>query len=425
MKALYSRNWHGSMLLACLCLLLLTPSAANEDRVRFTSQQDLICGYTSSSRLASQRPIIAVKDSSGVPFSSLTDFYSSSSGLRVGSQSSDLAVALMHVDNSLGNALYLVLTAPATSSSLSQNVYFRGTVTSSSSSGTTSLRQAASWVLSDQDFSVYDSSSGVFESILSASSSSSGGAVLGPFAADTLRKDKSCVTVSIPPSSVSSINNVCARLGNPSSCRSFSPNPDGFDDLDVIASSSIRRVSATSVESVVADDQYSVSFCFDDCESVYDIEYVISVKEDTPLGTLLADDVFGGIKAVDVLTGAVVDVELLTDTNFMFGFNATSGQLTLLKPLDFETRRSHVLTFGATLVTNNGTQYDATTKLTLSVENVNERAPIFSKKIYTATIEEGANIGANADVTFVGGALGVTDVLEDMAESISLRYGTC
>ena len=69
------------------------------------------------------------------------------------------------------------------------------------------------------------------------------------------------------------------------------------------------------------------------------------------------------------------------DNSGMFSIGKYSGRVTLLSPLDYETKRSFT-----SKVQVSDSVHTATTTLTLNVQDANDHRPLFSKPLYRIII---------------------------------------
>ena len=168
----------------------------------------------------------------------------------------------------------------------------------------------------------------------------------------------------------------------------------------------------------------------------------ITVDENTPIGT----NVGLPIAATDQDSPPHNTISYsISPTDSPFSISPTTGQLTLQTSLDFEEASEYMLTIRA-----DNDERITTANLTITVSDVNDNMPVFSRFLYFGTIPESANIGdmvllvvctdrdsgANGDIMFTlvgdfpfqiesNGALTVAGTLDHEARSL-YRFGiTC
>ncbi|CDW55607.1 Cadherin domain containing protein [Trichuris trichiura] len=111
-----------------------------------------------------------------------------------------------------------------------------------------------------------------------------------------------------------------------------------------------------------------------------------TIPEDTPIGSFVST-----VAANDVDSFPPLQYSFTHDGNpgKFFRISRFSGRITLVKPLDYELRRTHVLT-----VQVYDGKHNAVTKKSIAVLDVNDNAPTFSQQIYQLSIPLGTKPGA-------------------------------
>ena len=118
--------------------------------------------------------------------------------------------------------------------------------------------------------------------------------------------------------------------------------------------------------------------------------YSLALPEDQSLNTIVFD-----VIANDTDTGE--DGQLTYNitsgnVNETFSLNATSGQLSLRKHLDYEKRKTFMLSISAT--DNGRTPRSGTATINVTVTDVNDNAPYFLQPTYSVTVLENATVGS-------------------------------
>ncbi|KFD72321.1 hypothetical protein M514_11490 [Trichuris suis] len=131
-----------------------------------------------------------------------------------------------------------------------------------------------------------------------------------------------------------------------------------------------------------------------------------TIREDTPIGSFVST-----VAANDVDSFPPLQYSFTHDGNpgKFFRVNRFSGRITLVKPLDYELHRTHVLT-----VQVYDGKHNAVTKKTITVLDVNDNAPTFSQQIYQLSIPLGTKPG-----TIIGR---ITAVDRDSEENGRVTY---
>ncbi|GAB0099897.1 cadherin EGF LAG seven-pass G-type receptor 3 [Sergentomyia squamirostris] len=108
-----------------------------------------------------------------------------------------------------------------------------------------------------------------------------------------------------------------------------------------------------------------------------------NVKEELPIGsilfTLMADD--------PITDENIENFDLVAEDNGLIGVNTFTGDVTLKKRLDYENLSSPYVLFTVRATSKDG-QRSTVTNVNMTIINVNDNNPIFSSKIYKATILE-------------------------------------
>ncbi|XP_055843271.1 cadherin-23 [Episyrphus balteatus] len=110
----------------------------------------------------------------------------------------------------------------------------------------------------------------------------------------------------------------------------------------------------------------------------------VKVKEEMPIGSTLFT-----LTAEDPVTQSPISNFQLVDTDDLEFFNLLqrSGELMLKKRLDYEALTENVFEFQVKATSDDGTR-STITKVNITVENVNDNAPIFDQSSYHATLIE-------------------------------------
>uniref|UniRef100_A0A087X3Y7 Cadherin domain-containing protein n=1 Tax=Poecilia formosa TaxID=48698 RepID=A0A087X3Y7_POEFO len=121
-------------------------------------------------------------------------------------------------------------------------------------------------------------------------------------------------------------------------------------------------------------------------------QYVVDVMENSPIGSLVIK-----LNATDLDEGSNSDItysySLYTSekTQMMFNLNPENGEIRVKKPLDREGKSEHHLVLTAL---DGGTpSRSGNLNLTITVLDVNDNRPVFSKDIYTVSLNENAPLG--------------------------------
>ncbi|USF87813.1 Ig-like domain-containing protein [Candidatus Endoriftia persephone] len=180
-------------------------------------------------------------------------------------------------------------------------------------------------------------------------------------------------------------------------------------ELTVADNSSIDAENTTSYTlGVTVNDGYSDSETTDITIDVADInEFTpvvsgasINLSEDTAVSTLLHT-----VVASDNDASATLTYSLLTDAGGTFGINATSGEISLLQPLDFESTTSYALD-----VKVSDGDFSDTAVISVNVLNVNE-TPVTADDSYAAYSGIATTTGnvLNNDADEDGDTLSISD----------------
>ncbi|XP_051474350.1 protocadherin-15 isoform X1 [Apus apus] len=116
--------------------------------------------------------------------------------------------------------------------------------------------------------------------------------------------------------------------------------------------------------------------------------YTVTVPEDLPPGT-----VFLQIEAKDVDLGADVNYRIRTqEAREYFALNKHTGELSLLKSLDYESfsETEATFTFLVEAFDSKGTMPPGLATVTVVVKDMNDYAPVFSKKLYRGMVAPNA-----------------------------------
>ena len=85
-----------------------------------------------------------------------------------------------------------------------------------------------------------------------------------------------------------------------------------------------------------------------------------------------------------------VEYSLVDNNNGLFGINATTGSLQLLKVVDYEVNQL----FGLTIEVNDGGNMSSTRNVSVHVLNINDNPPVFPLPWYTFTVSENDLLGS-------------------------------
>ncbi|XP_078597383.1 protocadherin Fat 4-like [Branchiostoma floridae x Branchiostoma japonicum] len=138
---------------------------------------------------------------------------------------------------------------------------------------------------------------------------------------------------------------------------------------------------------------------------------LVAVDEDASVGTT----VLSGLSATDGDKGAdgTVSFSMVAatdDGSDVFHIDSSTGAISIMGTLDYETISSYELTLKAE--DDGDPSQSATATLTVNVTDVNDNPPTFDRSIYTAAVEEGA----------AGGTSVATLVVSDADSSSSVSY---
>lgn len=111
------------------------------------------------------------------------------------------------------------------------------------------------------------------------------------------------------------------------------------------------------------------------------------VREDAPLGTVVLR-----VTSTDPDPGAVVTYSLSSNPNSSFSIDSSTGIITTAKSLDSETRTEYILRVAA----NDGS-FNTETSVTVTVLDINDKAPFCQQTVYRFQMVENKSIA-----TFVG-----------------------
>ena len=117
--------------------------------------------------------------------------------------------------------------------------------------------------------------------------------------------------------------------------------------------------------------------------------YLANVPETTPIGSSILTVHASSLDSPDL--AAIRYTVLGGDPDMRFHLNATTGQLTLLQALDFETQQQHELTVQAQSASVSTLRAQIT--VSIQVANENDNAPTFTRTQYTVSIPENATAG--------------------------------
>ena len=185
----------------------------------------------------------------------------------------------------------------------------------------------------------------------------------------------------------------------------------------------INQVTGASIAYIVVanltldrenDPEYSIILMITDngipelsSDTIVAVITIDDVNDGTPIFTNLPtsvdldEDVFGGTEVfklqasdTDLTTNAEVVFQIVGgNTNAVFSLESVTGQITTVKPLDFNTLALYSLTIR---VTDNGSpSLSSRSTLTVNITDVNNNAPVFMPP-YEASVQEGV-----ANNTFV------------------------
>ncbi|XP_058496874.1 protocadherin-23 [Solea solea] len=115
----------------------------------------------------------------------------------------------------------------------------------------------------------------------------------------------------------------------------------------------------------------------------------VQVMEDTEVGSLLHH--FVAIDRDKGENGLISYFIIAGNKNGFFTLEERTGLLFLSAPLDYERQRLHRLTIRA--VDHGVPSLSSTQTLTVEVEDVNDRPPVFSQSVYAAVVEENRDPG--------------------------------
>ncbi|KAL3875970.1 hypothetical protein ACJMK2_033864 [Sinanodonta woodiana] len=186
----------------------------------------------------------------------------------------------------------------------------------------------------------------------------------------------------------------------------------GILDREVIANYSLTvtvrdttvplPLSATTTVSVILTD-------INDNNPVFPSQYQFNVLENQPAGTSV-----GTVTATDADQPGTMNSKLtykLNPTNNFFFINLTTGQITTLQMLDYESQSQYI--FEVLAVDLASDSRTGTVSVTVSVIDVQDSVPLFTQQIFTANVAEG---NANAFVVFVSA------VDADAVDNIQYRF---
>ncbi|XP_066284273.1 protocadherin-like wing polarity protein stan [Branchiostoma lanceolatum] len=139
----------------------------------------------------------------------------------------------------------------------------------------------------------------------------------------------------------------------------------------------------------------------------------VAVDEDAPIGTTILSD----LSATDADKGAdgAVSFSMIAatdDGNGIFHVDSSTGAVSIMGPLDYETVSSYELTLKAE--DGGDPSQSATATLTVNVTDINDNPPTFDRGIYTVAVEEGAAGGTSV------ATLAVSDA--DSSSSVSYEF---
>ena len=114
----------------------------------------------------------------------------------------------------------------------------------------------------------------------------------------------------------------------------------------------------------------------------------LSLPENTQVGTVVAD-----FNATDIDTGAsgVVTYHQQEDSVNFFTIDASTGEVTLIRALDFETNTFHY--FNIIASDSGSPSFSSQGSLNVTVVNINDNLPVFNPAQYTITLQENTSLG--------------------------------
>ncbi|XP_033122343.1 protocadherin-15-like [Anneissia japonica] len=115
--------------------------------------------------------------------------------------------------------------------------------------------------------------------------------------------------------------------------------------------------------------------------------YTVMVMENSPI--------------TDVVTVKATDSDIETNIRYMivsgdtniFALDSTSGDLSVLAPLDYEEQKMYTLTISATDIDQQDANLVAMTTVVVQVQNQNDNVPQFQKPFYRGSVPEYADLG--------------------------------
>ncbi|KAL3875972.1 hypothetical protein ACJMK2_033866 [Sinanodonta woodiana] len=161
-------------------------------------------------------------------------------------------------------------------------------------------------------------------------------------------------------------------------------------------------LSATTTVSVILTD-------VNDNNPVFPSQYQFNVLENQPAGTSV-----GTVTATDADQPGTANSELtyrLNQANSFFAINPSTGQITTLQALDYESQSQYI--FGVLAVDHASDSRTGTVSVTVFVTDVQDSVPLFTQQILTANVAEG---NANAFVVVVSA------VDADAVDNIQYRF---
>ncbi|CAH1264999.1 FAT4 [Branchiostoma lanceolatum] len=192
-------------------------------------------------------------------------------------------------------------------------------------------------------------------------------------------------------------------------------------DTDVMDTAGFRYVLYVSVTDQAADVSdrltstatvvVAVTSTNDNAPTFTSFASSVVVNEDAPVGTTILSE----LSATDADKGAdgTVSFSMIAatdDGNGIFHVDSSTGAVSIMGSLDFETVSSYELTLKAE--DGGDPSLSATATLTVNVTDVNDNPPTFDRGIYTVAVEEGA----------AGGTSVATLVVSDADSSSSVSY---
>ena len=111
---------------------------------------------------------------------------------------------------------------------------------------------------------------------------------------------------------------------------------------------------------------------------------MVSIPESSNVGETITT-----ISAIDVDLGINAEVAYSLTGATQFTINSTTGVVTLVNSLDYETSTEHVITVTASNPDSNSTEHN----ITILVINENDNPPVFTMNPYTVSVAENSDVG--------------------------------